>query len=77
MFGVLELILLLLQWSIQAKKKVTRPDCLWLNTVTQMDIIAQGILLLETKRQARILTSSSHANLRGVPQENKILLGGV
>lgn len=55
MFGFFELILLLLQWSIEANKKATRPDCLWLNTVTQMDIIAQGILLLETKEAGKNL----------------------
>ena len=41
-----------------------------------MDIIAQGILLLETNRQERIATSS-HANLMGVTQENEILLADV
>lgn len=75
MFGLGELILLL-QWSILVKQKAAGPDCLWWNTVAQMDIIAQGILLLETNRQERIITSS-HANLMGVTQENEILLGGV
>ena len=41
-----------------------------------MDIIAQGILLLETNRQERTVTSS-HANLMGLTQENEILLADV
>lgn len=68
-----ELILLLLQWSIQAKKKSNQIRLPVAKCCSTTGHIAQGILLLEAKRQERILTSS-HAKLMGVTQETKFSL---